>query len=635
MADNWRDKYLQLLEQQELDEGRFQKQQELLRQAVIQLALAAEGQDSELNEQLSRLRQSLRKGYDRPGEVRLIQLDDQLRAFDHRRDNYLQSVSISLQELTQQLRGLELPRVLNKNLGTFQRQLKARTQEVSFYPQILEEFNKLQRQCIQQIMASDEHENSPAEGSDTDATDIYTASGEGQKQKPSLLTRWFRTNDSQDGDNKQQDATKDDSVRRVDGDRESNTRDGHASESSVNKNNASENNPSDSSPNENNTAGSGSADSGNDSRQTDTQDAELILSGDLVDGLHEPAFSHISERVSRILTALLDSVNAEECVRNKVEETRRRIAAGLNWFELVPALEDIHDLVMQAYLAADRNFSVYLQGVNAELKAITELLGDGIAQHSQLHIAADDLHSVISGQLILAEESISSASEIDQLKAQLESQIGTIRQSLESFADQREQTNLTEHLQRLLGKVNTLELQAQNHQAELEGLKQKALIDHLTQLPNREAWADHSYSEYQRWQRYGRPLVLAVIDIDLFKRVNDQFGHQAGDRVLQVIAKAIHKRLRDVDFFARYGGEEFALLLPETSLENGMLLLNKIRESIAAAAFHFKKQPINITVSIGASSFAQNDTVENVFGRADKALYQAKAQGRNRCESMS
>jgi len=619
MADNWRDKYLQLLEQQELDEGRFQKQQELLRQAVIQLALAVEGQDQELNEHLSRLRLSLRKGYDRPSEVRLIQLDDQLRAFDHRRDNDLQSVAISLQELAQQLRGLDLPDVLNKNLGQFQRQLKARTQEVSFYPQLLEELNQLQQQCLQPLLDLDENSRSHTK-SHTHTDDKNAADTEGgveaKSQKPSLLKKWFGAKNAQPQDQPLQDygRTEHEPVEHKSlGDEDLG---GEHLESQQKHDRT------------------GTIMVEPIAAQADTSESESVLSGDLVDGLHEPAFSHISERVSRILTALLDSVSAEECVVNKVEETRRRIEHGLNWFELVPALEDIHDIVMQAYLAADRNFSVYLQGVNAELKTITELLGNGIAQHSQLHIAADDLHSVISGQLILAEESISSSSEIDQLKAQLGSQIGTIRQSLESFSDQREQTNLTEHLQRLLEKVNTLELQAQNHHAELEGLKQKALIDHLTQLPNREAWANHSYSEYQRWQRYGRPLVLAVIDIDLFKRVNDQFGHQAGDRVLQVIAKAIHRRLRDVDFFARYGGEEFAALLPETSLENAMLLLNKIRESIAVAAFHFKTQPIKITVSIGAASFVQNDTVEEVFARADKALYQAKEQGRNRCECI-
>jgi len=105
----------------------------------------------------------------------------------------------------------------------------------------------------------------------------------------------------------------------------------------------------------------------------------------------------------------------------------------------------------------------------------------------------------------------------------------------------------------------------------------------------------------QRWQRYKHPLSLAVIDIDFFKKINDGYGHQTGDKVLQVVAHFVSKKLREIDFIARFGGEEFV------------------------------DEKITVTVSIGVAEFTDGDSSEDVFARADEALYQAKESGRNRC----
>ena len=122
---------------------------------------------------------------------------------------------------------------------------------------------------------------------------------------------------------------------------------------------------------------------------------------------------------------------------------------------------------------------------------------------------------------------------------------------------------------------------------------------------------------------------MAVFDIDHFKKINDNYGHQAGDKVLKVIGSSIAKRLREVDFFCRFGGEEFVALMPETALDDAMEVLNKIRNAIANASFNYKEQPLSITLSVGVTQFKQDDDVETAFARADKALYAAKSAGRN------
>ena len=159
--------------------------------------------------------------------------------------------------------------------------------------------------------------------------------------------------------------------------------------------------------------------------------------------------------------------------------------------------------------------------------------------------------------------------------------------------------------------------------------RERAMTDLLTQLPNREAWQERLSFEYNRWQRYHHALTVAVIDIDLFKRINDSYGHKAGDRVLQLVARELSSRLRTTDFIARYGGEEFVLLMPETSVEDAVVVIDQLREYVAGLPFHFGGKPVTITFSAGLSELVDGDTEDTVFDRADRALYQAKEAGRN------
>ena len=156
--------------------------------------------------------------------------------------------------------------------------------------------------------------------------------------------------------------------------------------------------------------------------------------------------------------------------------------------------------------------------------------------------------------------------------------------------------------------------------------------DALTGLPNREAYQQRLEQEVQRIKRYGGKLSLMVCDVDLFKRINDSYGHLAGDKVLKIIAKSLQKNLRDSDFIARFGGEEFVVLMPETSTSEAKIVAEKLRTKIEESPFNFKKEPVQITVSFGISEFAKGESADEVFSRADKALYVAKDKGRNQVQ---
>ncbi|HEY3519372.1 MAG TPA: GGDEF domain-containing protein [Gammaproteobacteria bacterium] len=159
----------------------------------------------------------------------------------------------------------------------------------------------------------------------------------------------------------------------------------------------------------------------------------------------------------------------------------------------------------------------------------------------------------------------------------------------------------------------------------------RLMIDALTGCHSRYAYERRLEEEFQRWQRHTQPLTFAVWDIDLFKRVNDSYGHEAGDRLLRAVAELFAQNKRAEDFLARIGGEEFALLLPMTTLEAATTVAEKLRCVVEAAAFRHHGEPVQVTVSAGLTEFRAGDTPTTVYERADGALYQAKQLGRNHC----
>ncbi|NQD38832.1 GGDEF domain-containing protein [Permianibacter sp. IMCC34836] len=160
-------------------------------------------------------------------------------------------------------------------------------------------------------------------------------------------------------------------------------------------------------------------------------------------------------------------------------------------------------------------------------------------------------------------------------------------------------------------------------------LQQAANTDSLTGLANRRA-VQQALENWQRQRsRYGVPATLLLIDLDHFKSVNDQGGHQAGDQVLMQVAAILRRRARDTDMAGRWGGEEFVLVLPHTHGRDGMAVAETLRSSIAELRPGAPTVPM-ITTSIGVAELLAHDTPESWIARADAALYQAKAAGRDR-----
>jgi diguanylate cyclase len=170
------------------------------------------------------------------------------------------------------------------------------------------------------------------------------------------------------------------------------------------------------------------------------------------------------------------------------------------------------------------------------------------------------------------------------------------------------------------------------HARELGAMRVLADRDALTGLSNRRAFDAQLAAEWARSERYSRQFAVLLFDIDHFKRVNDQFGHDAGDDVLRAVALSLTKQLRGSDFAARYGGEEFAVILPEASGKTGVEIAERVRTRIETLPIMSRGQPVPVTVSGGVASTADHISSADMIRTADQLLYRAKAAGRNRIE---
>ena len=164
-----------------------------------------------------------------------------------------------------------------------------------------------------------------------------------------------------------------------------------------------------------------------------------------------------------------------------------------------------------------------------------------------------------------------------------------------------------------------------------EKLRQQATTDPPTEIFNRRYFFEVAQQELERSQRYKRPLSIIIFDIDHFKKINDTYGHNAGDEVLRKLTEGCAESLRENDIFARYGGEEFVILLPETDSDRAEQMAERMRKSCAETPLDVGVATVNQTVSFGVANLnGEKIDLDELLLRADKALYQAKEAGRNR-----
>ena len=202
-----------------------------------------------------------------------------------------------------------------------------------------------------------------------------------------------------------------------------------------------------------------------------------------------------------------------------------------------------------------------------------------------------------------------------------------IMESLLSESRKAHQSN-----EKLKAKLEESSSEINNLRENLASVQKEALTDALTGIANRKQFDMMLRNEAMHAMEDGSQLSLALVDIDYFKKFNDTYGHQVGDKVLKLVAQMLSRNIKGRDLAARYGGEEFALLLPKTELEDGAALCEQIRSSVESKVLRNKQSGEDygkITISIGVSEFEPGESLNQLIARADECLYRAKDLGRN------
>ncbi|WP_271409986.1 diguanylate cyclase [Pseudomonas sp. Q1-7] len=616
-AQRWKAKYLESLEQQEKLERRWDARLDLLRRGLVRSSLAAEGADKAVDQCMRELREIIRGEQMDAGLSALIpRLERAVLDSEQRRQQRVEQSVSALTGIAARLLELDLPRDVRKGLKQFAKRIDERARQPRELPALLAELGMLQGQALQALSSEDAQETRPgllqrlfgASRDETPADDLPAPApvdAAELKPPPPALAQDI-TPAPVASKPAVTDATPAAAPEAV-----------PAAVPPVD------------------IVAAPARSSVLDSLPL----AASLITGDgdpeyALPGLPEPGYSAIAPHVADSLRSLLDELDLPEHHQPQAETLRQRLQGGLNWYELVPVLDDLGVLVLAVTDSGQREFAGYLKQLNQRLGLFLEQLSaaqEGYVESLDNARALDDqLREQVSG----LQASVQDATDLDQLKHSLEQRLDGLLDTMSRYQQQRavREHEVSERLQVLMTRVAAMEDEARSFHDNLELQRQKALVDPLTGLPNRAAWNERLEIELARQQRYGGELLLAVIDIDHFKRINDGFGHLAGDKVLKIIAGELGRRLRKTDFIARFGGEEFVLLLPSTPMAGARQLLENLRAAIEACPFHFKGERVSITLSAGLTERVAGEPGDVAFQRADQALYRAKHQGRNRIE---
>lgn len=346
----------------------------------------------------------------------------------------------------------------------------------------------------------------------------------------------------------------------------------------------------------------------------------------------------VDDRVRAPLSALLGELRRDPSLIPRADELEAKLTDGMTPDQLFEVLTSVNELVtqrIQRIETAKQEIEVLLSHMVGKLDEIGQFVADQNQSQSQSQASSETLNVQLVGEMKAMGESVEAAGDLQQIRHQVRSRLDSIERHLQEFRE-REATlasAMRARNEQMRERIVELESEAKRLHTQLKDEQRLSTLDALTQIPNRLAYESRIDEEMKRWQRFKQPTCIAVWDIDHFKRINDTYGHRAGDRVLRVVAECLAGRVRATDFIARYGGEEFVGIFTGTTLESAVCVMDELRGAISKIGFHFRGSPISITVSSGVTALLPGDSAGAAFDRADKALYQAKERGRNCCVS--
>lgn len=316
---------------------------------------------------------------------------------------------------------------------------------------------------------------------------------------------------------------------------------------------------------------------------------------------------------------------------NELLNIQKKLKSDKSRDEILNHVIDIFDVIAADFKAEQSSAKNFLNSLSATLSAVQSAVKETVTSQKTSQKTNEKINQKLQSQLIDMTGTVEKALSLDQVKDDINEKLKFIANTLEqksSFELQSHQ-QISEKLNEMSNKVQQLEQQSQLFEEKLAEQQRKSMQDALTKLANRAAFDEYFAKAMVRFHHKPFQLALVVIDIDNFKLINDNYGHTAGDKTLQVIANTIVKNVKNDVFVGRYGGEEFVLIYTKTEAQALKAELNALNKYVARLPFKFKQNKVSITLSMGATHIKTEDNIHIAFERADQAMYLAKKQGKN------
>jgi len=292
---------------------------------------------------------------------------------------------------------------------------------------------------------------------------------------------------------------------------------------------------------------------------------------------------------------------------------------------------EVFDVIVEDLKQERNTAKIFLSTLSDTLSTVQSAVKTTLSTQSESASKHNKLNLLLQKQVSSMASGLDKATSLADIKVDINEKLQLIAGTLKkkSTLEYEQQQSLKSQMVDMANKVDNLEKQSKTFEKRIKDQQAKSMQDALTKLANRASFDEYFTKKMVHYHRSNFELAIVVLDLDDFKRINDTYGHTAGDKTLQVIANTLQKYSGDDAFIARYGGEEFVLIFSDCNKDNTLKTLDRLKKQIARLPFKFKNNKVSITVSIGVSHVKNDDNIHIAFERADTALYQAKAQGKN------
>jgi diguanylate cyclase len=323
-------------------------------------------------------------------------------------------------------------------------------------------------------------------------------------------------------------------------------------------------------------------------------------------------FEQLHKLTLELTASLTDVAESDSWVRGQCEAMKAKVEEGLT----ARGARMVSDML---HHTRKRHAELRVERERAR-DALKVLINRMLGELAELRSETGNFHDSVGRYAAVIEE----ADTLESLTGVVREMVEETR-SVQSLVAQTQQRLQEEHSKAtgLSARVNELE-------ASMKRLSDEVSTDQLTQIANRRGLMLAFEAERARMQRTGKPLAVSLLDIDNFKRLNDELGHSAGDEALKSLAALVTRELRPSDRVARYGGEEFVVLLPETEADAGKEVMTRLQRALTGGLFMHKDKQVFVTFSAGLTGYRFEERIEDALERADQALYEAKRTGKNR-----